>query len=207
MKIRKYFVANSSSQSFIIGKYNDDILMEKALTITGNKKEYIDIIKIARVMIHEAKFKHLYSILQYVPNDVKLILFNSCNYETQIVDQGSYAIVLTCNNENQAWLEAIDKLYEKYNWPCRFIEESDDYETIVQEHPCYAGFKEYRFDDLNNPLDAAAYFDLEKFANLVGPAVYMSEHGLVIFAKNKKGTVKRKLVPIDQGKKFFEEDN
>jgi hypothetical protein len=212
MKIRTSFVSNSSSSSFILGHPND-LLLEKAYEAIGESSP-INIYKIAKTMISfmdradydedgEAKQDfNLLESLKLIPHDCKFIMFPSCNYDTQILSMGSFAVICTCNNDYSAWEDAFDKL----GLPVREIEETDDYTTYVDNSrfawDSNTSYEDHQYDMTalyeDNPDNAQfaghTYFDVSKIIGNSGKAAILTYTGAKIFTKKKNGLLEIKDV-------------
>jgi len=98
MKIRKSFVSNSSSSSFIINKNSYESVFDLAKEMIPAREWDTDkeLIKI----IEEAEIKGM--------DPDTSVSFGSCNYETYIVKYKDYYLVSTCNNHR--WEDHIESL-------------------------------------------------------------------------------------------------
>jgi len=113
MKIRKGFVSNSSSSSFILSKDSYESVFDLAKTMIPAREWDSDKELIKK--IEEAEIKGM------DPNTS--ITFGSCNYETYIVKYKDYYLISTCNNHS--WEDQIDDGYNHFPKELRSIVDVD----------------------------------------------------------------------------------
>ena len=138
MKIRTGFVSNSSSQSFLISLFGDqgdqNALLDKAMRVVAESNEREDLKFPTVKEVTEAFLKaqvenykiddeiedhsnkdEAFDRLSQAPNDVDYTVFRACNYDCEVYNEAFGRIVIcTCNNESQAWDDALYELTEKY---------------------------------------------------------------------------------------------
>jgi len=188
MKLRNGFVSNSSSSSFIIGSVGDPLLL-KAMEAAGESKN-IPIKDVAREMLKSSDRKKYIKWLKKVPENVKFICFNSCNYDTEIMAYENYVTVLTCNNESFDWDTAFDIIETRYNVNRKYIEDTDLWEDLVRGSPYYSTNGEYKFDEFNDDLSIYLTYSLEKIAKEYGPAAYICEKGVMLYENENRICIK-----------------
>ena len=174
MKLRTGFVSNSSSSSFLIGEVRDPLLMKAMEAVDGRGD--IPIREIAKQMLKASDRKDHIQWLDKIPENTKFICFQSCNYETEIMDVGGCTTILTCNNESSEWDEAFEVIETRYNVTRKYIEETDTWEDLVRGSPYYS-YSDYTFSELDETFEVNLHYSLEKIAKEYGPAVYISEKG------------------------------
>lgn len=106
MKIRNGFVSNSSSMSFIVNK-------SKFATIKDLAKAMIDFMAEDDPEYYGGdRHKEFLEQLEKAP-DVDALTFYSCNYDTNIYDDGNKYYVETCNNHD-GWSFLNDLDYSNF---------------------------------------------------------------------------------------------
>ncbi len=187
MKIRNGFVSNSSSTSFVIGCAAEPLLA-KALEATKSVVS-IPIKEVAREMLKASDREEYIRWFDKLPENIKYIVFQSCNYETQIMDIGTGVLILTCNNEQAEWEKAFDIIEERFSTTYRGIEETDEYDELVCDSPYYKndGCIQYLFHELGiNKYPLYTTFSFEDIAEKYGPAAFISNRGVILYeGKNR----------------------
>lgn len=195
MKIRTGFVSNSSSASFIIGNAIIDPLLVKAVEAVRNAgyeedPTIISIKDVALEMFKSSDRNDHIKWLDKLSDNVKLLTFASCNYETEIMalDDGS-VMILTCNNEQDAWEPALNILSNRYNREWQNIEESNLYDDLVYAHPCHESFEEL-YEELDEEYSTYFTFNMVEFSKIKGPAAYIGENGIALYENGEKSYIK-----------------
>ena len=136
MKNRGGFVSNSSSTSFVIQILPDPLVASAIEGLKANNLPTnfspITVKDVARELlaaqIKDRLFedygaesldqkKEQLKRLETESDDLIYILFNSCNYDTEVFQYDTNTIlILTCNNENTAWDLAIDSIRGSFDF-------------------------------------------------------------------------------------------
>ena len=155
------------------------------------EKSKIPIKGVAEEMLRASEREHYIKHLDKIPDDARLIVFNSINYETEIMQlQSGNVVVLTCNNEQNSWDTALDRIEERFSRSYRYIEESEDYDSLIYEHPCYGDSHSETFYDLDDQYEVYFTFDVPKFAKEYGPVAYINENGVVLYKNEDRIVLK-----------------
>lgn len=124
MKIRKGFVSNSSSSSYIIPSHT----VEESMNL-GSTSE------VAKYMIGCRGFdndKELISKLELAIKDLKIdkdgpICFRSCNFDTYIISRNGAIYIDTCNNHD---FDLLDDYYGSEDFPINAVIENNRFYYI-----------------------------------------------------------------------------
>ncbi len=184
MKIRTGFVSNSSSASFIIGSINEPLL-SKAMEAV-NEATTIPIKEVAKEMLVASDRGIMVKWLDKLPDDIKMITFNSCNYETQILSDDSCIVIFTCNNEWYEWEQAFKVLKDRYGIDSKSFD--DDCDDINKKF--FYEYKEILFKELEDEYPIYTKFSFEKIAAHIGPAAYINKNGVVLYENKNKVCIK-----------------
>jgi len=184
MKIRAGFVSNSSSTSFVIGSIQEPLFYKAMEAIDENNIPSIK--EVAREMLVASGRRIMVKWLDKIPDNVKMISFNSCNYETQILSDDYRVIIFTCNNEQIEWLEAFKILENKYNVGYKYFNEDDD--EINKKF--YYEYKEIYFKELNEKYPICTKFSFEKIAENLGPSAYINKNGVILYENKNRICIK-----------------
>lgn len=175
MKKRIGFISNSSSSSFVINLLKDDLIRWSVSGIRYNKEEPNigpSIKEVAEDFLRSHmkyyidneipnNIKKLIKILKSQPDDIVYVYFNSINYGTEIFKYEDHFLIFTCNNENEAWIEAMDTLKSKY--PHINYEEDHNYESDI--------IKKFRqtkyYNNFNENQVEKSIFNIVDFEQLV----------------------------------------
>lgn len=189
MKTRNGFVSNSSSSSFIIGEFMEPLLAKAYEAVSG--KASLPIKEVAIQMLRASDRESHIKWLAKLPDNIQYIVFNSCNYESEIMDMGHGVLVLTCNNEYDSWETALTTIERTYDMGYKYIEDSDIYEELVYKNPLY----DYSsggiiFKELDEECPIYTHFDFVAVAKEKGPAAYISEQGVILYEGEKRICIK-----------------
>jgi len=184
MKIRVCFVSNSSSASFIIGDIQEPLLY-KAMEVVG-ETNIPSIKEVAKEMLIASDRKPLTKWLDKLPDNIKMITFDSCNYETQILLDDSRIIIFTCNNELSEWEEAFNIIKNKYHIDYKYFDEDND--EINKKF--YYEYKEIYFEELEKEYPIYTKFSFEKIAENIGPTAFINKNGVILYENKNRICIK-----------------
>jgi hypothetical protein len=185
MKFRTGFVSNSSSASFIIGDIQDSLFFKAIQAVEDINIPPIK--EVAREMLIVSKRKSIIKWLDKIPDNVKMITFSSCNYETQILSNDSCIIIFTCNNEQTEWEQAFTSIKNKYGlgWEYYPDEVADEIKNKF-----YYRYEEIEFKDLDEEYPVYSLFSFKDIAINLGPAAYLNRKGVVIYENESRICIK-----------------
>lgn len=168
-------------------------MLKKAVKVVkeyDRNKIIIPIKAVAREMLIASDRKPLVHYLTRIPNDVKMIVFSSCNYETEIMqlDSGN-TLILTCNNEQSSWDIALARIKDIYGQNSYYIEYSEIYNELVYNHPYCEDYEE-RFYDLDEEFTKYFTFNIPEFAKNIGPVTYIGSNGVILYENEKRICIK-----------------
>lgn len=185
MKIRAGFVSNSSSASFVLGEIQEPLLFKAMEAV--KKTNILPIKEVAKEMLIASDRNNIVKWLDKLPDDIKMITFNSCNYETHILSDDYRVIIFTCNNEQQEWEKAFDVLKNKYDVNHNSF---DEYDCDDVNKKFFYEYGEVLFKELDEKYPIYTKFSFEKIAANLGPAAYISENGVMLYEDKDKICIK-----------------